>query len=449
MRKLKISNYIIINENENNMLLFNPYNGAMLDIEQSRMAEYKEILYSDNIYYDEINEIIKELYDGQFLIEESLNEKNRIYELYNEICKNESIFHLTIMPTEKCNFRCIYCYENYKKGEMSAINQEKLIKFVTKKLENVKAFYVSWFGGEPLLASNVVINLSNKFIELCKQRKIPYLANMTTNGYFLDLNTFNQMNKLRITSYQITLDGNKKTHDVQRPLINGAPTFDTILKNLIDIKENSKSQLVNFNIRVNLTNDIDETSMIEFCEILSKKLNDKRFNIIIRCAWNGKKKEEFSSKQIESKKIMNSVPVNILLQNIGKINFDSEFGMLCAGGYVCYAGKSNSYVVGSDLKIYKCTVHFDDEINKIGYIDNKGNLVVDQKKLKVWESSRLYDEKTPCFNCKNVLSCLGVGCTYNNIILNDKSMVTESCESIGEMINYFIEINRKKAKKVE
>ena len=59
---------------------------------------------------------------------------------------------LVIMPTEKCNFKCKYCYETFRKGKMSPAVQDAIINYVKKNIRNHTELAVIWFGGEPLEA---------------------------------------------------------------------------------------------------------------------------------------------------------------------------------------------------------------------------------------------------------------------------------------------------------
>ena len=49
-------------------------------------------------------------------------------------------------------------------------------------------------------------------------------AQITTNGYLLDVETFKKLLKCNIYSYEITLDGFESDHNKNRPLKNGDPT---------------------------------------------------------------------------------------------------------------------------------------------------------------------------------------------------------------------------------
>ncbi len=69
---------------------------------------------------------------------------------------------LTICTTMGCNFDCPYCFENHKAGKMSAEVQDDVVALAERMLDAAqrKALSVTWFGGEPLLAPDVIEALS-------------------------------------------------------------------------------------------------------------------------------------------------------------------------------------------------------------------------------------------------------------------------------------------------
>ena len=73
------------------------------------------------------------LYQNGFIIDEQTDDMS-----IGETTKTDVINYpglmLTIMPTEDCNFRCVYCYEDHKKGKMSEVVQNSIIKFVQKNI---------------------------------------------------------------------------------------------------------------------------------------------------------------------------------------------------------------------------------------------------------------------------------------------------------------------------
>lgn len=52
--------------------------------------------------------------------------------------------------------------------------------------------------------------------------------------------------------------------------------------------------------------------------------------------------------------------------------------------------------------MYKCIVHFDDEINKVGHITNDGDIIPDQIKNKYWaeQNKDQISVKNVLLNCR-------------------------------------------------
>ena len=149
-------------------------------------------------------------------------------------CAASRSVSLTICPTMGCNFDCPYCFENHRAGKMSADVQDDVVSLAERMLEasGSKKLYVTWFGGEPLLAPEIIKSLSQRFMALAEEHGAEYSAGIITNGYLLTQENARMLEECKVTSAQVTIDGMRETHDATRHLVGGGPTFDRIVENL-------------------------------------------------------------------------------------------------------------------------------------------------------------------------------------------------------------------------
>ena len=229
----------------------NPYIYTMRNSlgEYVMLNTYNSTMFKASPEQSEMFENAYETLSGEQHILDLLEERNIIYdesktaidgyeELYQEFIHNNQFLHLVILPTENCNFRCIYCYEEHESKIMSQDVQDGIVNYVEQHIKDYQALRVEWFGGEPLCQKEIINNLSKRLKDICKANKKPYYGSMTTNGYLLDPETFKVMHKKNgIMRYQITIDGLAESHNKQRALSNGKPTFDTIIENLRNIRD--------------------------------------------------------------------------------------------------------------------------------------------------------------------------------------------------------------------
>lgn len=124
-------------------------------------------------------------------------------DLYNLDRMFDRKLRLTILPTEKCNFRCKYCYESHQGEDMSEEVQRNLIRWLEKNLYQYGGLEVSWFGGEPLMALDTITSLSERMIRICHGQKIPYGASVTTNGFFLTEDVVRKLLKPRSSNISV------------------------------------------------------------------------------------------------------------------------------------------------------------------------------------------------------------------------------------------------------
>lgn len=59
---------------------------------------------------------------------------NSQVELTRALALDNSIWSLIIMPTEKCNFRCEYCHEDFKIGRMPRAIVDTVKLLIQKRL---------------------------------------------------------------------------------------------------------------------------------------------------------------------------------------------------------------------------------------------------------------------------------------------------------------------------
>lgn len=394
------------------LLITNSFSGYMVKVSKNN-SEYINTVIKENMV-NEDNSIVKKLINAGVLINNNENEDMRLLDCYLDI-QSSSILSLTILPTEQCNFRCVYCPEDFKIGKMSKTVQNAIIDYVRKCINLYTGVRVSWFGGEPLLAMDVISYLSTEIMKICKNAKRSYIANITTNAYLLTYDVFCQLLNYNVLSYQITIDGLKETHNTQRVLINKGPTYDEIVKNLIQIKTKSNTGRFSVVIRTNLTKSMiaDIPKYIDW--YLSAFGDDFRFKISINkaedfggsCICNVK--NELISKAEDENSIYNALSTS----NISRVILANR-RFFQRGGVVCEASKKNSMIIDASGNIKKCTCYLNDNsINNIGNILKYEEINKKDSNIIRWYTLQLQGE---CKNCFYSPVCLGMSCAYANIM---------------------------------
>jgi uncharacterized protein len=291
----------------------------------------------------------------------------------SSICDNS--LELIILPTEQCNFRCTYCYETFENKKMPAAVVAGIKALIDHRCLDLDLLKVSWFGGEPLLAMDVVEDISRHAIERSRKHGFVYASGATTNGYFLDPINFKKCIDSEIRSYQISLDGDKEVHDRSRKLGSKAGTFDKIWQNLLSMKSSSEK----FNVLIRLHYQADT---YESMALFSKKVHD---------VFGGDKRFQIFFKAIERLGGNNDKDIQTLSSTK---KFEIESYLWAASGfekpaalqerYICYAAKGNSLVIRSTGRIAKCTVALESDFNDIGSLNENGFIEANQKHFARW-----------------------------------------------------------------
>ncbi len=192
-------------------------------------------------------ELLRDLTLGRMLVEDDLDEVGLLERRYRAGTGGRTSFALTIVTSLGCNFDCPYCYQVKPRAILDDETVALLVDVLDEQLPTITQFAVTWFGGEPLLATERIDDLSHAFIERCDAAGVAYSANIVTNGYLLTRDVAQRLRDARVGSAQITLDGPAEIHDLMRPLRSGRGTFDVILDNVV-----ACADLIPIAIRVNL-----------------------------------------------------------------------------------------------------------------------------------------------------------------------------------------------------
>ena len=183
---------------------------------------------------------------------------------------------LTICPTMGCNFDCPYCFENHKAGKMTEKTQNDVANLAERMLDasQNKVMFVTWFGGEPLLAPDVIESLSKRLMALCKKKGAEYSASIVTNGYLLTQENADILTRCGVKISQITLDGVGEAHDKTRHLAGGGATFEQITENLRNVK-------LNFRVTIRHNVHSENIGEIESLKAFVEKLAQDSGNDIV------------------------------------------------------------------------------------------------------------------------------------------------------------------------
>ncbi|WP_045520292.1 radical SAM protein [Neobacillus niacini] len=284
---------------------------------------------------------------------------------------------LIIFPTEKCNFRCTYCYEDYTIGRMSDDTIGGIKAFLDKRAPELNELYLSWFGGEPLVAKDIVRDISAYASALAKANPdLRYVSTMTTNAYYLTPSTLTELTAVGVLRYQITLDGPREMHNRTRLRADGKGTFDRIWENLLAIRDSKEPVSITLRVHHDAENFTQLDPLIE--DIRREFIHDTRFSVFFKSL------EKLGGPNDANIKTMSSKEKKVALKMLKHKLYGDDFVEPEEELSVCYASQPNSLIIRADGKIGKCTVALNDQRNHIGSLRSDGTLELNSKRLTPW-----------------------------------------------------------------
>ncbi|MCL1997857.1 MAG: SPASM domain-containing protein [Turicibacter sp.] len=403
---MKPSNYNFFfpyEPDDSKLIAYNSFSNSLALMDKSQHSTFERFCKEGVEIADD--EFVEQLEFGCFLIEDDVNELDRLRFRMLRSRYNTDYLSLTIAPTADCNFRCAYCYEKdvIKPTYMSEEVQKGVVELVKSCAKTISSLSVTWYGGEPLMAIDIVEKLSREFMEICAENNIEYGASMVTNGYFLTKSNVELLNDLKVGHIQVTIDGNKEVHDKRRPLAGGVGTFDTIMANLTD----NIDILPPVGLRINVDKDNLPTAADVAKIVKDKGLGDK---VSVHLG----KVLSFDNVYDGSKCF------NMCDFSQEEFGYYKETGVDLTWRYprtvqnVCAADSVSAHIIGADGKLYKCWSDIGDSKKCVGSLSERLDSNED-----VFFNYMLFDPtdittNNMCAKCNLLPVCMG-GCPYKRL----------------------------------
>lgn len=284
---------------------------------------------------------------------------------------------LIVMPTEQCNFRCGYCYEDFSIGAMTDAVWAGLRSFVTRRLCGLRELQISWFGGEPLLAAERIVELTGLAHDMAKQRSVAFSSDITTNASLLTPALAGDLVARGVRVYQVTLDGPEAVHNTYRRSAGAPTTFARIRANLLHMLATDLefSLLLRIHVRDELRHEF--ASMAE----LLSEFDDPRVRFFFRgiSDLGGPHSGQITTMPLPECDALCDEFRQLALRIAPRAQ-----GFVPSEDAACYAAAANSWVIRADGRVAKCTVALSDARNDVGRLTPDGNLEIDSDKVRPW-----------------------------------------------------------------
>lgn len=179
---------------------------------------------------EEIRENYAELY--QLYREEALFAEDD-YEKYSQTMVRSPVKSMCLNVAHDCNLRCEYCFAqtgDFGGGRciMTPETGRRAIDFLIASSADRVNLELDFFGGEPLMAWDTVVETVSYARSVEKQHGKSFRFTITTNGLLLDDEKIEYINR-EMSNCVLSLDGRREVTDRIRRTINGKSCYDLIV----------------------------------------------------------------------------------------------------------------------------------------------------------------------------------------------------------------------------
>lgn len=229
---MKSSSYNYYVSDKNSVIVLNGLTEASFRIGKKNADTFKAIIETPDNFINDFKPFIEKMKGDGFIIDDEFDEEEIVRKKYDYIRHGEE-YMVMILSTYQCNLRCWYCTQEHADSWMSDDTVKKIKKRLEKELrkESIYRLSISWFGGEPLLAYDRVVEISRWAKNLAEELGKGFGAVITTNGTLLNRQRVEELRDAGINYYQITIDGDRETHNNIKVLGKDS-AYDRTLRNI-------------------------------------------------------------------------------------------------------------------------------------------------------------------------------------------------------------------------
>lgn len=432
---MKHSQYNISIKNKNgNYIVYNTFTTSLIELDEEFNKRFLELELSQ--------EEIDSLYEMGYLVQDGEDEQLRQKLIRNEISYQDygKVAGLFIAPTMACNARCFYCYEaGVKHNVMSRDTIEHVKKFIVEHCVTDKPLWIDWFGGEPTLGIDTILEIS----EFLKKQRIEFYSYMTSNAYLLSKEMMHKIvQRINLKHLQITIDAiGEEYNKIKNYVYEGVDAFSVVINNLTEIL---KFEDVSVGIRVNFHPEHVDRA-VAIIDYLNDKFGEYKNAMIYTAPINGiDVPTVFDHYESEN-------PMFTLLKkmiSIGQSNADTanaedfdeyRYSLMAPIASHCSATRLHAFAIDSDGLLYKC--HRQLGQGKDVAVGDVFRGIEYNKNFKFWCDGELpYDE---CATCKLLPCCQG-GCRIELLNKNPNAKCCRVQKNFFEkLITYLYELEIK------
>ena len=348
------------------------------------------------------------LESNNYLVKDDVDEKQMIESLFVQRRFSSKVYQLTLNTSLDCNLCCWYCYETHAKKTNMSLELVKNILLhleIKSQADPFKILELSFFGGEPLLNYKAIKALLEGVKMLSERFDFDIHLTFVTNGTLINQKYVELLKEFKVR-FQITIDGNKDTHNNTRKYkskLLGTDSYGRIMDNLKLLNEQEAEFY--FIVRVNYETDTLKSisKLMADLEFLDKR----RTALSLHRVWQHKATEEDSALLIDAINYINSM------------GFVVSTFPLATNLENCYADNYNQAIINYDGNVYKCTARdFSSEqpsgkLNSLGLIEWNAPLLLDRLALDIPQK---------CKNCLLLPSCTGI-CSQKKVEAKDNEQI--------------------------
>lgn len=360
------------------------------------------------------------------------------------------LLHLTLLPTLACNLTCDYCFQNEYRNHrvMSPMIQGAVLQWIKARLtEGHTEVLCSWFGGEPLLCQEIVLEMSRSLRSIVDAANGKLRMSIITNGTMLNSTTAKALAKVDITDAQVTFDALRDDGCQKRAVLDLAGGPSKILKNVLSACEH-----IEVSVRINVSRD----NMDDVPQII-ETLQTYGFGDAITFArtHSFKSEKEFITdykrrhKRLFGHRKSHNTDISGYECFLGRSEYarlernifltrpeglQEMMRMLQPKAHFCSATAGYMFVIDPNGYISRCWHSAGLSSEAMGNVNDEDSALEETSVVQLWQNYAPF-KYSVCTICKVLPLCMG-GCAHPRVFMNASN---PPCESIKQNIQYCVE----------